>query len=491
MMQSLITLLQPFALTRLTESVDILSITQDSRLVEKGSLFIAYKGLAQDGRQYIENAVARGAAAIVYEASDDFVLPVVDIPAIPMIDVAEKLGLIAARFYQYPSEDLCMVGVTGTNGKTSVTYFIAQALTALQQRCGIIGTTGYGFLPELHTSTQTTPDAVTLQKHIAELAKEKAKTIAMEVSSHGLDQARLQGVAFDYAIFTNLTRDHLDYHGTFAAYQAAKEKLFTQWPLKAAIFNLEDAVGALWFRTLQSRYPVLGYRLQPSCEEEDRCVSAEQIKTHVNGFSVTVRTPWGTGEFNTRLLGEFNIANVLAVIAVLGQMGYSLAQILPVMSQLQTVPGRMQLLQHTDAPTVVIDYAHTPDALEKALRALRQHCQARIFCIFGCGGDRDKGKRAQMAQVVEAGADQMIVTNDNPRHEDPNVIIQEIMTGFINKESVTILPDREKAIHYALKTAKTGDVILIAGKGHETYQIIGDTMHDFSDAQCVQDYWNS
>lgn len=483
-------LLQDFAKLD-TKDIQVQSITHDSRKVVKGALFLAFPGLHVDGRNFISNAIAQGVAAVVYENSEGYQLPdefkSIPIPLVGINQLSAKIGIIASRFYHDPTHQMTVIGVTGTNGKTSVSQFIAQALTSQHRRCAVIGTLGKGFLPTLESTGYTTPDAITLQKDLAECLAQKADSIAMEVSSHSLSQHRVDGTQFTIAVFTNLTQDHLDYHKTMSAYGAAKAQLFQFPSLKYAIYNADDTFG----RELIAKHPAhakaLVYSLDPTLSVDCPAIIVENITPTASGFSVEVRTPWGKGRFQSTLPGRFNISNLLAVLAVLGALNIPLPSALAALEQLQPVTGRMQSFGGVEGkPQVVVDFAHTPDALLKVLASLREHCSQKLWCVFGCGGDRDRGKRPQMGAIAAQYSDYIVITNDNPRTESPEQIAAEIQAGIPPKHPVHLELDRVLAITYALRSAGPEDVILIAGKGHETEQIIGRESFHYSDIETVQ-----
>lgn len=462
---------------------EISGIANDSRQVEPGDLFIAFKGVSGDGRDYMQQAIDAGAAAIVFDEYTEPKTLTADIPLLPAKYLSEKQGEIAARFYDNPSEHMTVIGITGTNGKTTCAQFIAQALTLCGRKTAMMGTLGYGIFPNIQSSTHTTVDAVTLQKRLYALRQQGAEAVAMEVSSHGLVQYRVNGVDFDIAVFTQLSRDHLDYHGTMQAYASAKLRLFQMPELQCAVVNIDDELGARIQFEYSDFMPVIGVTLNTGKTEGD--VVAAAVKTEQQGFVVDVTTPWGEANFSTQLLGRFNIRNLLTVIGVLGRLNIPLQDIIRILPKLQPVEGRMQRLTQQGCANVVIDYSHTPDALQQALTALRESCQGQLWCVFGCGGDRDQGKRSEMGKIAEAFSDHVIITNDNPRHESPQKIIDDICSGLTGKDAVTIQPDRAAAIRYAVQQAQPNDMILVAGKGHETYQIVGDTVSRFSDKETV------
>jgi UDP-N-acetylmuramoyl-L-alanyl-D-glutamate--2,6-diaminopimelate ligase len=454
----------------------IRELTLDSRKVRPGDLFLAVPGLAQDGRAHIADAIARGAAAVAYEAEGAAAMTAQSAELVPIRGLAGQLSAIAGRFYGEPSRGLRLVGVTGTNGKTSVSQLLAQALDLLGERCGIVGTLGTGFYDALQSGRHTTPDPVAVQATLADLKQAGARAVAMEVSSHGLDQGRVAALDFDVAVYTNLSRDHLDYHGSMEAYGAAKAKLFA-WPeLKCRVINLDDDFGRqLASEERESR--LIGYSLS----DADAYLYCREASFDDHGVRARLVTPQGEGHLRSPLLGRFNLSNLLAVVGALLGLDYPLDEILRVLPQLQGPVGRMQRFGGEQLPLVVVDYAHTPDALEKVLEALRPHVTGRLLCLFGCGGDRDRGKRPLMAAVAERLADAVLVTDDNPRTEDPAQILADIRAGFAKPEVVEFVHGRGEAIARLIAAARVGDVVLLAGKGHEDYQEIAGVRHAFSD----------
>ncbi|MBA1243914.1 UDP-N-acetylmuramoyl-L-alanyl-D-glutamate--2,6-diaminopimelate ligase [Pseudomonas japonica] len=456
----------------------IRELALDSRDVRPGDLFLAVPGTRVDGREHIADALARGAAAVAYEADGASVLPLTSTPLIPVRGLARQLSSIAGRFYSDPGRHLRLVGVTGTNGKTSVTQLIAQALDHLGLPCGLIGTLGSGFHGELKSGRLTTPDAVVVQATLSDLRKAGARAVAMEVSSHALEQGRVAALDFSIAVFTNLSRDHLDYHGSMQAYAEAKARLFAWSTLRARVINLDDPFGQdLASRPGVSR--VIGYSL----EDPTAALYCRDARFDDHGVSATLVTAHGTFSLRSRLLGRFNLSNLLAAIGALVALDYPLDEILKAVPQLQGPQGRVQRLGGGDRPLVVVDYAHTPDALEKVLQALRPHASGNLVCVFGCGGDRDRGKRPLMARVAEDFADTVIVTDDNPRSEAPDTIFADIRPGFARPEQARFVSGRGAAIAQAISEARAGDVVVLAGKGHEDYQEILGERQPFSDIQ--------
>jgi UDP-N-acetylmuramoyl-L-alanyl-D-glutamate--2,6-diaminopimelate ligase len=456
----------------------IRELTLDSRNVRGGDLFLAVPGGSFDGRDHIADALKRGAAAVAYEVEGAKVLPITDVPLIPVKGLSAQLSDIAGRFYGDPSRNLNLVGVTGTNGKTSVTQLVAQALDLLGQHCGIVGTLGTGFYGSLQSGRHTTPDPIAVQATLSDLRKAGAKAVAIEVSSHGLDQGRATALAFDVAVLTNLSRDHLDYHGTMQAYGAAKAKLFAWSDLRCRVINIDDEFGrTLAAEKRESR--LITY----SVEDSSAYLYCRDAKFDDDGVRATLVTPQGQHLLRSSLLGRFNLSNVLAAVGALLGLDYALDEILKVLPKLEGPVGRMQRLGGGAKPLVVVDYAHTPDALEKVLTALRPHAKGRLLCLFGCGGDRDRGKRPLMAEVVERLADSVLVTDDNPRTESPAQIFEDIRQGFSVSQNVSFVEGRGQAIADIIANASASDVVVLAGKGHEDYQEINGQRLPFSDLE--------
>jgi len=460
----------------------------DSRAIRPGDVFVALGGSRQHGAAFAGQALAGGAACMLYEAPIPVGLagPDTALPAIGIDALRSRLGVIADRAYRAPSRQLTTVGVTGTNGKTSTVHLLAQAMAAADIDVATIGTLGSGRPGQLAESERTTPDVLAVHALLRRFVDDGITHVAMEVSSHALDQGRVDGVSFAVAVFTNLSRDHLDYHGDMQAYGAAKEKLFA-WPgLGAAVINTDDAFG----RELATRVPD-GVRIlrcgSDRVGDQAPEFQASDVATEFDGLRFVLTTPVGSLPVRSRLLGRFNIANLLGVAACLHALGWPLPRIAGALAALDSVPGRMNRYGGGARPLVVVDYAHTPDALEQALASLRDHVgDGRLHCVFGCGGERDAGKRPQMAAVAEAGADDVIVTDDNPRHEDGDAIVADILAGFARPAQVVVQRDRARAIGSAISAARPGDIVLIAGKGHEPYQDIGDRRLPFDDAAHVR-----
>lgn len=473
------------------KAVPITGMSLDSRELAKGDLFIALAGANHDGRAFIAQAINTDCAAIVAEAQGFEALcpqgsvarQLLEKSATPLVLVANlqaQVSAIAGRFYDSPGKAMTLFGITGTNGKTTCASLISQVQGQLNGVSGLVGTLGYGIVSTTGSGTtatgMTTPDAVSLQKILAHLRAQGVASVAMEVSSHSLAQHRVDDVGIDYAIFTNLSRDHLDYHGDEQQYGAAKAALFSLAGVKAAIINSDDPFGAALLAQLPAGLKAYSYGLNGRAD-----IRATHIDFSASGVRADIRSPWGQGRLHSSLLGEFNLLNLLAVIAAVCASGAKFDQVLATIPQLQPVSGRMEVVSPDARPTVIVDYAHTPDALEKVLIALRQHCGGKLWCIFGCGGDRDSGKRPLMAAVAEQFADRVVVTSDNPRNEDPGAIITDIMKGFTRPQAVKVEVNRGDAIRWVVAEAADNDRVLVAGKGHENYQQIGSAKLPFSD----------
>lgn len=453
---------------------ELQAIQLDSRQIKPGDLFVAVPGLTNDGRDYIPQAIANGAAAVLaadpYTSNFNATVPIITVPYL-----TSKVASLAAFFYQYPANNLKIIGITGTNGKTSSSHYIAQILNAANINCGVMGTIGNGLLHNLQPAALTTSDCCTIQQQFAEFVQLQVSVVAMEVSSHALIQGRLGEVAVNTAVFTNLSQDHLDYHNTMAEYFAAKTKLFIDYNAKYAVINLDDPYAEQLISLITNNTQILTYSIHNAAA--DIYVTANQIYT-----------PWGSGNLQSPLLGKFNLSNLLASIACCGLQGVALDVMLTAVKTIQPVAGRMQRVaaHNLSGPLVVIDYAHTPDALAKALQALQDYKKGLIYCVFGCGGDRDRTKRPLMLQAVLENCDQVVITQDNPRTEDPMQIIQDMLAGTHAKLNLRIELDRAAAIQQTIARANTEDIILIAGKGHEDYQIIGTQKFPFSDLNIAQ-----
>ncbi|MFN3163850.1 MAG: UDP-N-acetylmuramoyl-L-alanyl-D-glutamate--2,6-diaminopimelate ligase [Pseudohongiellaceae bacterium] len=460
-------------------------INLDSRLVKKGDLFLACFGQNHDARDYIDDVISRGAAAVLAEAGNGWQGAVLNnnIPVIAVDKLSSRISELAGRFYANPSHKMSVFGITGTNGKTSCSQFIAQALARFGMHCGVMGTLGYGIQGDLKETSLTTPDAVFTQMALAEMARDDVDPVVMEVSSVGLHQRRVAGVRFDTAIFTNLSRDHLDYHASMQDYAESKKKLFTMDGLRHVVVNLDDPFALAILHEVSADVEVSTYSLTNSVAT----VYASNLELRPDGYQAIIHTPLGSGTVTGQLLGSFNFSNVLAVAAALisylpRHREISIKQLCEMLSALRPVDGRMEIIAGSEDVTVVVDYAHTPESLRSALIALREQFTGKVWCVFGCGGNRDKGKRPLMGEIAEAYADRVVVADDNPRREQGDTIVQHILSGIRTPSEVTVIRDRAEAIDYAIGRAAAGDVVLVAGKGHENYQDVDGVRHIFSDA---------
>ena len=484
--------------------LEVSGVSLDSRAVTEGTLFIAYPGHQTDGRAYLPQTVDAGAAALVVEKEglSEFTTlqstvqstlqsDVAEFKGVPLIaikDLAQASGDIAARFYGNPTRKMSVTGITGTNGKTSCCYLLAQALEFLHYPTLMLSTIGNGNPSSLKPTTNTTPDSVSLQRICAEYLQQKNHYMTMEVSSHGLSQGRVNGVEFRVAVFTNLSVDHLDYHGDMESYFQAKRELFLKKDLRAAVINADDEYGRRLLEDKKIKCEKIAYsqHAQDDTLNIAHWVTSNNVELSLNGLKADLHTPWGSAKLHSALLGQFNLSNLMAVAGALGVMFGDSQKWIVALNSANAVPGRMQQFSAPGKATVVVDYAHTPDALEKALNALKEHCErGKVWGIFGCGGDRDNSKRAIMGKVVEANADEVIITDDNPRTEDRQAIVDMIRQGMKNQETPYI-SSRFEAIKYALEHADEEDMILVAGKGHEDYQVIGTEKIDYSDLESVK-----
>ena len=506
-MTTLSELLAEFVDVSSCPATPITGLSLDSREAKPGDLFIALKGTQTDGAQYIAQAIVQGAVAVLIETGEEtadhaqLLVPVIAVPKL-----SEFVSDIAGTFYGHPSRQMAVTAITGTNGKTTCAQLLANLFELLGEPAGSVGTVGYGTVgygtagngkdddqsvgdtdlddqvsalePDTEVAASdmlTTPDAVAMQRILAELRDSGSRRVAIEASSHGLVQRRIAGLQIDTAIFTNLSRDHLDYHGDLNSYAAAKSRLFAMSGLKHAVINLDDNVGRLILANLDPAVDGITY----SFENHTADIHCDRIELGASAITAELVTPWGRGRLTSPLLGKFNLANLLAVIGAAGMQGFKLDEILGAAAKLTAVPGRMEIVDPSARPLVVVDYAHTPDALDKALRTLRLQCSGKLWVVFGCGGDRDKGKRAEMGRVADQLADHIVVTSDNPRSEPPEQIIHQVLLGISRK--VIAVADRRDAIRAAINAAAADDIVLIAGKGHEAYQIVAAKRLPFSD----------
>ncbi|TAJ92461.1 MAG: UDP-N-acetylmuramoyl-L-alanyl-D-glutamate--2,6-diaminopimelate ligase [Gammaproteobacteria bacterium] len=468
----------------------ITGVCMDSRTVKPGDLFIACRGGNVDGSVYIPEAIDKGAIAVLLEK--DLSYPGnAKTPVIPIAGLRQEAGRIVARFMGDPSSaDLRVIGVTGTNGKSSVAWILAHLLARIDGfPTGLVGTLGYGYPNRLRAGAHTTPDPVVLQGLLAGFRDDGAKAVVMEVSSQGLHQGRVSGVSFDTAIFTNLSQDHLDYHGDMTAYAEAKKQLFLMPGLRHAAINLDDAFGVALADEMKTHaLDLAGYRLVDDWRNPAGAIPQMQariLEATLESQRLEIRGPWGEGDVRVTLPGRYNAYNLLACLTAMCLQGAPFAEALRGLADAPQVPGRLERFGGGDQPAVIVDYAHTPDALAKVLAVLREGCNGRLICVFGCGGNRDAGKRALMGGIAEAYADRIVVTNDNPRQEDPDKIVADILGGINDRQKVAVEKDRRLAIIAAIESAAAGDIVLVAGKGHESTQDIAGTQFPFSDRQVV------
>jgi len=467
-------------------AVDVQGLRHDSRAVRPGDLFFAFAGSHSHGMRHAAEAIARGACAIVYEPAAggaELAAEISGVPCLPVAGLDQTAGLVADRFFGEPSKHLDVIGITGTNGKTSCSHFLAYALG---KPAAVIGTLGWGLPDALRPTAHTTPDALEVHALLAQLRGQGIRAVAMEASSHGLTQGRLNGVRLKGGLFTNLSRDHLDYHGSMEAYLEAKLRLVT-WPgLEFIAFNLDDASAQAIVDRLPAGIRKIGFSLNPAPSAPSagmEFVSASEIRHTADGVSFLAQFGQSTAPVAAPVYGDFNVENLLACLAVLLGKGLDLEDAAQRMARVRAVAGRME--RFAGGATVVVDYAHTPDALAKALSSLRRHCEGALWVVFGCGGNRDRGKRPQMGANAEKLADRVVVTDDNPRHEDGDVIIAEILAGCRRKD-IVVMRDRRAAIAWTIENAAVGDVVLVAGKGHESTQEIRGIKHPFSDRDVVR-----
>lgn len=488
-------------------NVEFQGLAIDSRTVRAGDVFLAYQGHTSDGREYIQAAIDKGAVAVVAEKNKhwkEFTVLNGKTPVYIYPELRKKAGVLAAKFFGNPSASMKVIGITGTNGKTTCSHILAEALALLNKKCGIIGTLGNGFCGQLQTATHTTPDPVSLQKTVKDLKEAGAEFLAIEVSSHALDQGRVNGMNFDTAVLTNITHDHLDYHGTLEHYAEAKKSLFHWETLHHAVLNLDDEFGQQWLSgiggTAKGVLHCIGYSRKANTEqlktarfnqnEFDQLI-ASNIVSNEAGISFDFNSPRGDGHVSNKLMfGEFNISNLLAVSCVLFSAGFELEEIEYALSNVHGVPGRMEKINTPGKPTVVIDFAHTPDALENVLSALKSQKKGQLICVFGCGGDRDREKRPAMGRIASELADKVIVTSDNPRSEAKGTIFQDILSGISDAKRVSVIESRAEAITHAIALSQEGDVVLVAGKGAESYQEIDGKKLPYSDIEVIRDILN-
>ena len=471
--------------------ITVSDVTLDSRAASAGSLFLACRGRAHHGLSFASDAVARGARAVLYESGgSDAQAPALPagifVRGVPHLN--RVAGTIAERFFDAPSQTLTIAGITGTNGKTTCAYLLAQALSLCGRRAAYMGTLGYGLPGALTESDLTTADAVNVQRQLGQLRALGADCVAMEVSSHALVQGRVTAVRFHTAVFTQLTRDHLDYHGTMADYARAKARLFSWRELAARVINIDDALGRELACALSNARLIVTTR-QAKRPDAAAFVRAARVSARPGGLALAIESSWGQCELETSLLGDFNADNLLTVLAVLLNWDVPLATAASALARAPAPPGRMELFG--SGPHALVDFAHTPDALAQALQAARAHCRGRLWVVFGCGGDRDPGKRPLMGEIAARLADEVVLTDDNPRRENPQAIINDIRSGIASERPLVVEHDRAQAIRTTLARAASADLVLIAGKGHEAYQIYGSERRIFRDQSIVRAYFGA
>ncbi|WP_416306126.1 UDP-N-acetylmuramoyl-L-alanyl-D-glutamate--2,6-diaminopimelate ligase [Neptunicella sp. SCSIO 80796] len=488
MTANLTTLLAPFGID--APSIEFDELVLDSRQVSIHKAFVAVPGHDLDGRDFIPQAISLGAKVIIAEAEQQYQHGEISMREHSLIvhfyQLSQKLSAIAVCFYDNPADKLNIIAVTGTNGKTSTAQLCAQLSFLCGDQAGTIGTLGTGLVDQLTPNINTTPDAISIQKALAKMQLQGARTVALETSSHALVQHRLASLKTDVAVFTNLTRDHLDYHGSMANYAAAKRLLLKQPGLKFTVLNQDDVQSEQWLQQCPDNVQVVMFGFNtvkhPSCQY---CI-ATSVDYHQSGCTIELESSWGNAKIESGLLGHFNVQNLLAAISAQLCLGMTLEQIELVAPQLKSIAGRMEIFSSTNYAPLVVDYAHTPDALHQALVALRKHCTGELWCMFGCGGDRDKGKRPLMGEMAERFADHVLITNDNSRSESAQQIAEDILAGCQQPQKIQIELDRKKAIQTLMKQANKQDLILLAGKGHEDYQVIGDQRLPYDERHYVQ-----
>ena len=455
------------------------NICDDSRYVNKGTVFFAIKGLSSDGCDFIESAINSGACAVIYEPPYDLSNIETSIPIIAVDDLKLEIANIVSRHYESSINEMSIIGVTGTNGKTTVSWLIHQGFKKIGYKSGYIGTLGYG-LENLNLNELTTPSCMKLHKILSEFQNSGVEYVVMEISSHAIDQKRIEGINFNTVIFTNLSRDHIDYHGNMENYGETKAKLFLERQSKIKIININDSFGRSLIERVDEE--VISTSIEPINIDKDKFISVTKYETNGSGFDIDLKSSWGTFKTHVPLLGTFNIENVIQTIALFLSHGFSMSKIQTIIEGMKAPSGRMESVDIDNnhlLPKVLVDFSHTPDALKLSLQSIRDHYDGKIWCVFGCGGDRDRGKRKMMGNIAERYADYVIVTSDNPRNENPEKIISDILEGISSK--VETIVSREEAINFAIMKANKNEIILIAGKGHESYQKIGEETLEFSD----------
>lgn len=485
-------LISPWISLNLKKKIKINQIILDSRKIKKGDLFIAIKGNNLNGYNFISHAIYKGAIAIIKQSCNYycsfFKNNNKNIPILNLMNLNKNLSAIAGRFYRHPSKKTKVVAVTGTNGKTTVTHLISQWINLLGSKSGIIGTLGNGVFNNLIDTNCTTDSAIDIQKYLKNFLKKNIKLVSIETSSHGLHQDRVISLFFSSAVFTNLTRDHLDYHKNMKNYELSKWKLFSEYQVNNKIINADDKTGFKWLNKLPEAIAVSIKNNFFKQQKKRSFLKVSDIFFYKNNTEIEFESTWGNGSFNMPLLGKFNVINVILSLATLLSMNFPFKKIINVAKYLEPIKGRMELYKQFFSPYIVIDYAHTPDALKNVLKACRIYCKKNLWCIFGCGGNRDISKRAYMGYIATKYSDRVIITDDNPRYEESEKIINDILIGIKNifMKKIKIISQRSKAIFYAIENAKLNDWILIAGKGHEKYQIIKNNYLNYSDIITVK-----
>ncbi|AHG60153.1 UDP-N-acetylmuramoyl-L-alanyl-D-glutamate--2,6-diaminopimelate ligase [Buchnera aphidicola] len=472
---------------------NIIRLQIDSRKLTTGDLFIAIPGTKKDGRDFIDEAINKKVAAILCETKKTkehgIFKYIKNVLIIFFFKLSENISILASRFYQEPAKKLKIIGVTGTNGKTTVTQLINQWNNILGNTSATMGTLGNGFYNSLYKTKNTTSSAICIQSFLQTVLEKKIKLVTMEISSHGLIQNRVKGIPFYIAIFTNLTQDHLDYHLNMEKYEKAKWLLFSKYKVKKIILNADDQYGKIWLKKLVNKYTI-AVTIQDCTQKKysTKWINATHIKLHNNSMHIKFESSWGTGQLSSSLIGRFNVINLLLSLACLLELDYNLSDLINTSVQIIPIDGRMQIFNAPKKPIFIIDYAHTPDALKQTLSAIRLHYRQKyIWCIFGCGGERDSKKRSIMGAIAEEIADNIIITNDNPRNEKEMQIINDILSGCREKKKILIIKNRKKAICYAFFQSKNNHIIFIAGKGHEEKQVIGNKNINYSDKKIVLD----
>ncbi|CAN5280088.1 UDP-N-acetylmuramoyl-L-alanyl-D-glutamate--2,6-diaminopimelate ligase [soil metagenome] len=481
-------------------ALPVAGLSADSRAMEPGAVFLACRGARSHGLDHLPEALAAGAAAVVWEPAGGVEAPIVpeSVISIALPDLGSHVGEIAARFFGRPSRRLRLAGITGTNGKSTCAHLIATSLERCGRSCGYLGTLGYGRPQALRNAALTTADAVTLQRRLAGFVADGVRHAAMEVSSHALDQGRVGGVHFDTAVFTNLSRDHLDYHGSRRSYASAKARLFTQCAFDRAVINTGDPFGRELISRIDARRELVAVALETpesgrngeevrrlTAAGDRRYVQGALVRADARGIQIRFTSSWGAGTLRSSLLGAFNGENLLLSLAVMLGWQLPLDEALAGLADAAPAPGRMERFGGGNGPLAIVDFAHTPAALARALQAARATGSGQVWCVFGCGGERDRGKRGLMGEIAEQHADRIVITDDNPRGEDAERIVRDIQSGMANPAAASVERDREAAITFALESAQAGDIVLVAGKGHETFQLTGDERRAFSDRDVV------